>query len=97
MEIGGRLECRVRAALDGGDRRYLWAEAVGGSIPDSRHDVLTERSLFAAADDEQRTALKNSRELDAALHGPWFERWLQQVDAGVSKVDGIRDPQARCS
>ncbi len=91
-EFPWRLECRVVARLDGGDRIYFWGEGVGGSIGQGTSFApLTEQQLIRAANREQLDQLRTNRELDAGLHGPWFERWLGEVAAGASRVVGEID------
>lgn len=82
------LECRTRAVLHGGDRLYVWGEAVDGGVPanSSGFEALCERDLFAAATPQELKLLKENREHDSALHGPWFSEWLKQVAGGQSIV-----------
>lgn len=88
------LECRSRAVLSGGDRLYVWGEAVNGGLTTSvgEFEALYERDLFAAATPDELRLLKENREHDSALHGPWFEEWLRQVVAGESRVEAPATP-----
>ena len=84
--LGPWLECRNRAVLDGGDRLYVWGEAVAGGGVAEGHQGLCERDLFAAASVEELKLLKENREHDSLLHGPLFAEWLRRVAGGQSQV-----------
>ncbi|MCA9105946.1 MAG: flavin reductase family protein [Planctomycetales bacterium] len=86
------LECRSRAVLQGGDRLYVWAEAIDGAAPDGDWAPLCEHDLLAAATSEELASLKENREHDSAIHGPWFAEWLDRVSRGESSVT---DPNCR--
>lgn len=69
-----RLDCRVFARYDGGDRLYYWADVLRGERF-GEAQPLREQALIAAASDEQKRLLLANRREDAALHRPLYESW----------------------
>ena len=68
------LDCRVFSALPTGDRTYYWADVLDGNNVDEG-DPLTEQKLISVADNEQKRALRASREYDVALQRPLQSEW----------------------
>ncbi len=78
-----RLECRVFARLETGDRTYYWADVVAGGLeptlaPDQQQP-LTEQQFFRQASDDQRRRLIEGRDQDIALQRPLLETWRREL------------------
>ena len=63
------LECRTIARYDAGNRIFFWGEATAGKVL-RKGAALREKQVFAAATDEQRAALAQSRATDIAMLAP---------------------------
>ena len=68
------LDCRVIAHYDAGDRAFYWADVVAGEMRGAGIP-LREKQVLAAATDEQRSALAQSRAADIAVLAPLRRAW----------------------
>ena len=68
------LDCRVFARLPTGERSYYWADVLDAASIKAG-PPLTEQRLIALADEEQKRALRASRECDISLQQPLHTQW----------------------
>jgi flavin reductase (DIM6/NTAB) family NADH-FMN oxidoreductase RutF len=73
------LDCRVLTCFDTGDRRYYWADITDADIRRPSVAPMRESQLFAAASEEQRGALRASRDRDIGVQTPLAERWRHTI------------------
>jgi flavin reductase (DIM6/NTAB) family NADH-FMN oxidoreductase RutF len=70
------FDCRVFARYDAGDRLFLWADVVGGSLRGHEAvDALREQDFIERLTAQQRQTLVADRTNDAALNRPNHEKW----------------------
>jgi flavin reductase (DIM6/NTAB) family NADH-FMN oxidoreductase RutF len=68
------LDCRVFARYDAGDRIFYWGDVLAGDLLGAGVP-LREKQVLAAATDDQRAALAQSRAADIAQLAPLGEAW----------------------
>lgn len=71
-----RFDCQVFGRWSTGDRVYWAADITAGGLV-QQGQALTERDLFAAANDEQRAALLSGLAADQTLHESLRALWRQ--------------------
>lgn len=69
-----RFDCQVFSRWSTGDRTYFWADIRQGSVVRSA-TALRERDLFAAANEDQRSALITGMQADLAVQAPLRAAW----------------------
>ena len=88
-------DCQVFYRMNAGDRIYYFADIVAGDVSASAESAtrpLTESQFFAAATEEQRTALLDALQNDIRTHRPHYREWREQLTD--SPYPGSRGVQA---
>ncbi len=75
------LDCRVVTSYDAGDRIYFWADVIAGRREHGGRP-LTEGDLLAAANSEEKAALREGMLADRQTQQPLRAAWRERLAAG---------------
>jgi flavin reductase (DIM6/NTAB) family NADH-FMN oxidoreductase RutF len=90
----GRLECRVEARLDMGDRTLYVAEVLDGGML-REGSILTVNRMLRLAPPAKLHALKEALSQDGVVDAAAIEAWRGRLAASLGRARAPRSPEAR--